>query len=91
MPRIERVLAVSRCSDDLAARFEEVAAPLADLDVDALWWEPNTDEWRVLVQELDEEVALFPDHLEVAAAGGPRLNVTLEEAGVQTSGVRGGT
>lgn len=47
------------------------------------------------------EIALFPDHLEVEVAGAPRLNVLLEEVGlgkrpgrqkkVQTVGVRGGT
>lgn len=49
------------------------------------------DERRVLVHELVEEVSLFPDHLEVAVAGAPRLNVTLEEIGVQNCGVRGPT
>ena len=43
------------------------------------------------MHELVEEVALFPDHLEVAVAGAPRLNVTLDEVGVLTDGVRGGT
>lgn len=78
-------------SDDLAMRFEDVAAVLADLDVDAVWAEATQEERRVLVQEMLEEVALFPDHLEVAVAGAPRLNVTLEEIGVQSGGVRGGT
>ena len=45
----------------------------------------------MLVHELREEVALFPDHLEVAVAGAPRLNITLDEVGVQNCGVRGGT
>jgi hypothetical protein len=44
-----------------------------------------------LVHELVDEVAMFPDHLEVAVAGAPRLNIALEEVAVQTNGVRGGT
>jgi len=82
---------LEREQDDLAARFEAVAALLADLDADAVWHAADTDERRVLVHELLEEVALFPDHLEVAIAGAPRLNVTLEEVGVRTNGVRGPT
>lgn len=77
--------------DYVAAQFEAVAAVLADLDVEAVWLEATQDERRVLVQELVEEVALFPDHLEVTVAGAPRLNVTLEEICVQNCGVRGGT
>jgi hypothetical protein len=77
--------------DDVAAQFEAVAAVLADLDVEAVWLEASQEERRVLVQELVEEVALFPDHLEVTVAGAPRLNVTLEEISVQNCGVRGGT
>jgi hypothetical protein len=64
---------------------------LADIDIETVWNAATTEERRVLVHELVEEVALFPDHLEVAVAGAPRLNVTLEEVGVQTGGVRGGT
>jgi hypothetical protein len=69
--------------DDVAQEFEEVAALLEALDVEAVWKEASQDERRILVQELVEEVALFPDHLEVVVAGAPRLNVTLEEAGVR--------
>lgn len=82
---------IERQQDDLSARFEEVAALLADLDADAVWDFATTDERRVLVHELLEEVALYPDHLEVVVAGAPRLNVTLEEVGVQIHGVRGGS
>ena len=77
--------------DDVTAQFEAVAAVLAELDVEAVWLEATQDERRVLVQEPVDEVALFPDHLEVVVAGAPRLNVTLEEIGVQNCGVRGGT
>lgn len=81
----------SRQADEVSRRFEEVAALLASLDVEAVWKEASTEERRVLVHELVEEVSLFPDHLEVAVAGAPRLNVTLSEVGVQNCGVRGGT
>jgi hypothetical protein len=67
-------------------KFEEVSELLlAALDVDAVWKEATLDERRVLIHELLEEVALFPDHLEVTVAGAPRLNVTLEQVGVQTN------
>jgi site-specific DNA recombinase len=82
---------VVKQADDVVARFEEVAALLAALDVDSVWKEASQDERRVLVHELLEEVSLFPDHFEVVVAGAPRLNVTLEEIGVQNCGVRGGT
>jgi site-specific DNA recombinase len=76
---------------EVVAKFEEVAALLADLDLEQVWAAATTDERRVLVQELVDEVAMFPDHLEVAVAGAPRLNIALEEVAVQTNGVRGGT
>ena len=81
----------NKLADDVSAKFEEVAGLLASLDVEAVWKEATQDERRVLVHELVEEVALFPDHLEVTVAGAPRLNVTLDEIGVQNCGVRGGT
>ena len=77
--------------DDLSTRFEEVAAVLADLDIDQVWANATREERKVLVDELLGEVALFPDHLEVAVNGAPRLNVRLEEVGVQNCGVGGGT
>jgi hypothetical protein len=43
------------------------------------------------VHDLVDEVAMFPDNLEVADAGAPRLNIALEEVAVQINGVRGGT
>jgi site-specific DNA recombinase len=77
--------------DELAQRFEEVAIILADLDPDAVWAAATIEERRVLAEELVEEVALYPDHLEVVVAGAPRLNVLLDEVAVQSNGVRGGT
>lgn len=80
-----------RQANDLAQRFEAVAQVLASIDVESVWAEASREERKVLVDELLEEVALFPDHLEVAIAGSPRLNVLLEEVGVQNRGVGGGT
>ncbi|HWB67060.1 MAG TPA: hypothetical protein VG708_09560 [Mycobacteriales bacterium] len=87
----EEAIAERRQSDDLARRFEAVVATLADLDPETLWAGATRDERRTLVEGLVEEVALHPDHLEVTVAGAPRLNVLLEEVGVQSSGVGGGT
>ena len=48
----------------------------------------------VIVEELLESVAMYPDHLEVTVSGVPRLNVALEEVGLtggwQFRGVGGG-
>ena len=64
------------------------------MDVDRLWAEATDVERRVLVEELLESVAMYPDHLEVTVSGVPRLNVTLEEVGLtggwQFCGVGGG-
>ncbi len=67
---------------DVAAKFEEVARILREMDVDRLWAEAADVERRVLVEELLESVAMYPDHLEVTVSGVPRLNVTLEEVGL---------
>ncbi|MHB8246232.1 MAG: hypothetical protein ACYDGN_12935 [Acidimicrobiales bacterium] len=66
----------------LLDRFEEVAAMLRDLDPDLAWDEATESERRLLVEELVERVAIFPDHLEVTIAGAPRLNVALAEVGL---------
>jgi hypothetical protein len=66
---------------------------LRELDVERLWSEATEHERRILVQELVEEVAVLPDHLEVKIAGAPRLNVLLSEVGlkdVSFGGVGGG-
>lgn len=91
MAEQQRQEEAARLADDVIQKFEDVAALLATLDVEAVWKEATQDERRVLVHELVEEVALFPDRLEVAVAGAPRLNITLEGAGVPNCGVRGGT
>jgi site-specific DNA recombinase len=91
--REERETDRTRLSE-VAAKFEEVARILRQMDVDRLWAEATDQERRVLVEELLESVALYPDHLEVTVSGVPRLNVTLEEVGLsggwQFRGVGGG-
>lgn len=81
---------------ELASRFEEVARVLREMDLDEIWEAASEQERRVLVEELLEAVAIFPDHLEVNVAGVPRLNVTLQEVGLkagewQSVGVGGET
>ncbi len=71
--------------DSLAQRFEEVAATLAALDVPVLWDAATQAERRALVEELVNEAAMYPDHLEVAISGAPRLNVLLSEVGLAKS------
>jgi hypothetical protein len=81
-------------TSELAKRFEEVATLLADMHVEAIWEEATEEERRVLVEELVEVIAIFPDHLEVTVSGVPRLNVALDEVGLtggwQFCGVGGG-
>ena len=89
----DRQVERSRLSD-VAAKFEEVARILGEMDVERLWAEATDLERRVLVEELLDSVAMYPDHLEVTVSGAPRLNVTLEEVGLtggwQFRGVGGG-
>ena len=91
----EKALAARKTADGLsvADRFEAVAAILRELDVDRLWSEATEQERRVLVEELVAAVFIFPDHLEVAVSGAPRLNVLLSEVGLtgglQNRGVGG--
>ena len=69
--------------DGLAHRFEEVARILRELDIDRLWAAATEEERRVLVEELVDAVVVFPDHLEVAVSGAPKLNVLLSEVGLR--------
>jgi hypothetical protein len=67
----------------VAEGFEEIAAHLAEIDVPALWDAATEDERRVLLDELLDRVEVYGDHLEVIVRGAPRLNVTMEEAGLR--------
>ncbi len=73
-------------SVSLSVRFEAVAEALRNLDISNVWQQATEVERRVLVDEMVEEVVVFPDHLEVKVAGAPRINVTLEEVGLKVSG-----
>ena len=68
--------------EELREGFEEVAKVLEALDFEAIWGEATGKEKRVLVEELLESVAFFPDHVEVTAKGVPTINVLLEEVGL---------
>jgi hypothetical protein len=70
----------------VAAKFAEVAGILRETDVERLLAEATDIERRVLVEELLESVAMYPDHLEITVSGTPRLNVTLEEVGLTGGG-----
>lgn len=78
--------------DELAERFDQVVSVLGELDLPTVWEAATEQERRVLIEELVDHVAVFPDHLEVAVHGAPRLNVLLSEVGLaesQNSGVGG--
>jgi len=69
--------------NDLEVRFEQVAALLRDLDIEAVWDAAEYQERRVLVEEMVEWVTVFPDHLEVTVVGAPPLNVLYGEVGLK--------
>lgn len=70
-------LAQTARSSELLQRFDEVVAVLLAMSVEDVWEEATDRERRILVEELVENVAIFPDHLEVSIAGAPKMNVTL--------------
>jgi hypothetical protein len=74
-----------RSRSDLEVRFEQVAAVLRDLDIEAVWSAAEDQERRVLVEELVEWVSVFPDHLEVTVSGAPPLHVLYQEVGLKES------
>lgn len=71
--------------DDLEQRFQEVLELLQDLDLERVWAEASQQERRVLIDELVDRVAVYPDHLEVTVHGVPTLNVLLSEVGLRES------
>ena len=81
-------------ADAMVDRFEDVASLLRQLDVPAIWAAATETERRALVDELLEDLSIFPDHLEVGISGAPRINVLFSEVGLRDSGnarVGGGT
>ena len=79
-------IAAEARSVDVAERFEQIAAYLADLDVEAIWEAATETERQVLVDELVEGVEVHQDHLEATVRGAPKLNVTLAEVGLERRG-----
>jgi len=68
--------------NEIAQAFEDVARHLADLDIDEIWAEADERERWIIASDLLDEIAFFPDHLEVKVSGAPRMNVTLQEVGL---------
>ncbi len=71
---------------DVGRRFDQIAAYLAQVDIDALWQAATQVERRILIDELIEAVDVHDDHLEVTVRGAPKLNVTLAEVGLGRQG-----
>ena len=59
-----------------------------ELDLDRVWEAATEQQRQVLIDELLERVAIFPDHLEVTVHGAPRLNVLLGEVRLGVSAER---
>jgi site-specific DNA recombinase len=78
----ERARAEADRRAEVSRHFDEVLAVLRELDIDKIWAEASDQERRVLVEELLDVLAIFPDHLEVTVRGALRLNVTLDEVGL---------
>jgi site-specific DNA recombinase len=91
----ERLREEAARRSEISRHFDEVLGILRELNLDEIWAEATDQERRVLVEELLDVLAIFPDHLEVTVRGAPRLNVTLDEVGLkgerwQFVGVGGG-
>ena len=67
---------------EIAQAFEDVVRRLADLDIDAIWQEGDDLERWIIASDSLDEIAFFPDHLEVKVSGA-RMNVTLHEVGLR--------
>jgi hypothetical protein len=61
-------------------------AVLEALDFEEISPAATDQEKRVLVEELLESVAFFPDHLEVTAVGMPAVTILPEEVGLKAPG-----
>jgi hypothetical protein len=63
-------------------KFDQVAALLADMDVDRLWDAATHAERRTLVEDLVDSVFMYPDQITVQVAGAPPFIVGLDEVGL---------
>jgi site-specific DNA recombinase len=83
-------------SDDIADKFDQLAAMLDRIDIQRLWDAATETERRTLLDELLAAVTVHPDRLRVEIHGAPPLNLTLSEVGLKAphsefGGVGGGT
>jgi hypothetical protein len=81
-------------AEAMVDRFEDVARLLNEIDMPVLWNAATEVERRALVDDLLDDLWVFPDHLEVGITGAPKMNVLLSEVGLRYSGnarVGGGT
>lgn len=67
----EQQRAAQRAADQVAARLEEVADILSVLQPGQAWAAAKLRRAQSPVEELLDELSLFPDHLEVALSGVP--------------------
>jgi hypothetical protein len=80
--------------DAIDRHFDDVAAVLANLDIDKTWKVATEVERRVLIDEFIEEISVLPDYLDVKVHGAPALHIRYQEVGMKESGfarVGGGT
>ncbi len=68
--------------DMASSRFDQLAALLADLDLERLWQAASESERRTLVEDLVDAVRIHPDRLTVQISGSPPILVTLDEVGL---------
>ncbi|HEY5266819.1 MAG TPA: recombinase family protein [Acidimicrobiales bacterium] len=67
-------------------QFDRLGGILNDLNFEVFWSEATEAERRVLVEDLVDEIRIYPDQITVQVAGAPPILVTLDEVGL-----RGGT
>jgi len=72
-------------NDDLAIRFDQVAALLDALNLDEVWEAATDSERGTLLDELLQDVTVLPDRLVVTLNGAPPLNVGFSEVGLKDS------
>jgi site-specific DNA recombinase len=65
------------------SRFGSLGGLLCDLDIDSFWAEATNAERKILVQDLVDEVRIYPDRISVQVAGAPPIVVMPEEVGLR--------
>jgi site-specific DNA recombinase len=71
-----------RIREEAVDKFDEVAALLAAMDVERIWYAATVSERRTLVEDLVDSVCLYPDRITVQVAGAPPFTVALDEVGL---------